>query len=155
MREIKYRAYIKNKNPRVPKETNKMVEVKSLHLGSKKAIIGYSGGNYSIKFDEIELMQYTGLKDRNMKEIYEGDIVEFKDIGEEGYEYKEGFDFDNIAQVVYKNGIYTLSNFGETDNSYYATNCTDAERLEEVLRNGNCKVIGNIYDNPELLEKGE
>lgn len=99
--------------------------------------------------------QYTGLKDKNGKEIYEGDIVEFKDVGEEGYEYKEGFDFDNIAQVVYKNGIYTLSNFGETDNSYYATNSTDEERLEEVLRNGNCKVVGNIYDNPELLEKGE
>ena len=104
---------------------------------------------------EKTIGQYTGLKDKNGKEIYEGDIVEFKDVGEEGYEYKEGFDFDNIAQVVYKNGIYTLSNFGETDNSYYATNSTDEERLEEVLRNGNCKVVGNIYDNPELLEKGE
>ncbi len=104
---------------------------------------------------EKTIGQYTGLKDKNGKEIYEGDIVEFKDVGEEGYEYKEGFDFDNIAQVVYKNGIYTLSNFGETDNSYYATNSTDEERLEEVLRNGNCKVVGNIYDNPELLERGE
>ena len=104
---------------------------------------------------EKTIGQYTGLKDKNGKEVYEGDIVEFKDVGEEGYEYKEGFDFDNIAQVVYKNGIYTLSNFGETDNSYYATNSTDEERLEEVLRNGNCKVVGNIYDNPELLEKGE
>lgn len=97
--------------------------------------------------------QYTGLHDKNGKEIYEGDIVEFKDVGEEGYEYKEGFDFDNIAQVVYENGIYTLSNFGETDNSHYATNCTDEERLEEVLRNGNCEVIGNIYENKELLNE--
>ena len=104
---------------------------------------------------EKTIGQYTGLKDKNGKEVYEGDIVEFKDVGEEGYEYKEGFDFDNIAQVVYKNGIYTLSNFGETDNSYHATNSTDEERLEEVLRNGNCKVVGNIYDNPELLERGE
>ena len=97
------------------------------------------------------LMQYTGLDDENGKEIYEGDIVEFKDTGEEGYEYKEGFDFNNIAQVVYENGIYTLANFGESDNSYYATDCSDEEILEEVLRNGNCEVIGNIYDNPELL----
>ena len=88
---------------------------------------------------------------KNGKEIYEGDIVEFEDTGEEGYEYKEGFDFNNIAQVVYKDGIYTLANFGESDNSYYATDGTDEEILEEVLRNGNCKVIGNIYDNPELL----
>lgn len=63
-REIKYRAYIKNENKRVPSEINKIVEVKSLHLGSKKAIIGYSKnssnyGNYSISFDDIELMQFT------------------------------------------------------------------------------------------------
>ncbi len=80
-----------------------------------------------------------------------GDIVEFEDVGEEGYEYKEGFNFNNIAQIIYKNGIYTLANFGESDNSYYATNAKDEEILEEVLRNGNCKKIGNIYDNLELL----
>ena len=40
MRTIKFRAYIKNENKRVPSEINKIVEVKSLHLGSKKAIIG-------------------------------------------------------------------------------------------------------------------
>ena len=101
--------------------------------------------------DEKSIGQYTGLHDKNGKEIYEGDIVEFEDTGEEGYEYKEGFDFNNIAQVVYENGIYTLANFGESDNSYYATDCSDEEILEEVLRNGNCKVIGNIYDNPEML----
>ena len=80
-----------------------------------------------------------------------GDIVEFEDVGEEGYEYREGFEFNNIAQVVYDNGIYTLSNFGENDNSHYATDGTVEEILEEVLRNGNCEVIGNIHDNSELL----
>lgn len=56
MREIKFRAWLK--------KSKKLVEVKSLHLGTRKAIIGYSKsstnyGNYSISFDEIELMQYT------------------------------------------------------------------------------------------------
>lgn len=97
------------------------------------------------------ICQYTGLHDKDGQEIYEGDIVEFEDVGEEVYEYKEGFNFNNIAQVIYKNGIYTLANFGESDNSYYAADAKDEEILEEVLRNGNCKKIGNIYDNPELL----
>ena len=67
MRDIKFRAYIKDTNKRVPSEINKIVEVKSLHLGSRKAIIGYTKspsnyGNYSISFDDIELMQYTRIK---------------------------------------------------------------------------------------------
>lgn len=143
-REIKFRAYI-NKSKGIK-------EISQINYATKTIV---TTDGYCYGFKDIILMQYTGLKDKNGKEIYEGDIVEFKDVGEEGYEYKEGFGFDNIAQVVYKNGIYTLSNFGETDNSYYATNSTDEERLEEVLRNRNCKVVGNIYDNPELLEKGE
>lgn len=131
MRDIKFRAYIRDKNPRVPSEINKIVEVKSLHLGSKKAIIGYSGGNYSIKFDEIELMQYTGLKDKKGKEIYEGDIV------------KSFFvDTDEAGNEIYKYYIIEVK-YDEVLCSY---------KIDKFM---NLEVIGNIYDNPELLEKGE
>ena len=138
MREIKFRAYIKNKNPRVPREINKIVEVKSLHLGSKKAIIGYSGGNYSIRFDEIELMQYTGLKDKNGKEIYEGDIVKFR--------FKDGREEfpDLIGYIEYQTtftAFIIMSNQGS-----FKIDITEIKFIE---------VIGNIYKNLELLEKGE
>ena len=145
MRDIKFRAYIRDKNPRVPSEINKIVEVKSLHLGSKKAIIGYSGGNYSIKFDEIELMQYTGLKDKNGKEIYEGDIVLYQD-WEQCYEGGGNDSFINKGIVEY-------------NESNCCFNVTERETIdiEDVLYKGNedLEVIGNIYENPELLEKGE
>ena len=134
MRDIKFRAYIRDKNPRVPSEINKIVEVKSLHLGSKKAIIGYSGGNYSIKFNEIELMQYTGLKDKNGKEIYEGDIVKI-----------------NVDRACVKwndkYGYFQLVPIGD----YYF----DSDVIGQALEYVEAEVIGNIYDNPELLEERE
>ena len=76
----------------------------------------------------FELMQYTGLHDKNGKEIYEGDIVKIKyrdeDIGKVIYEYN-GFSID----VTNMN-----KNYGRVDFVNYFM-----------------EVIGNIYENPELL----
>ena len=145
MRDIKFRAYIRDKNPRVPREINKIVEVKSLHLGSKKAIIGYSGGNYSIRFDEIELMQYTGLKDKNGKEIYEGDIVKVKLYKGEEEEYF-------LGKVEYFGSNFIVDSDNNSD--YYVYDL-DGFGIDFKYNLEDCEVIGNIYENPELLEKGE
>lgn len=72
----------------------------------------------------VELMQYTGLKDKNDKEIYEGDIVKV-----------EGF----ILKVVW----YELAAcFRYLD---------DAHNLLSPLNYDDPEIIGNIYDNPELI----
>jgi hypothetical protein len=68
--------------------------------------------------EQIGIMQYTGLKDKNGKEIYEGDLIK---IGDSGV-YKE---------VIFKDGCFCIQGFNWT--------CGAAE------------VIGNIYENPELL----
>ena len=80
--------------------------------------------------NDLELMQSTGLKDLNGVEIFEGDIVRF---------------FDSLYTVFYdiKEGSYRLKPHDERWVIDYMSNFTSEESLE---------IIGNIYENPELLE---
>ena len=88
----------------------------------------------------IELMQYTGLKDKNGKEIYEGDIVEVS-----YYDYtEEGCELSN-HQVVWCNDYPAFDLEPHID---YESNALQYVLHEYPV----CKVIGNLYENPELLE---
>lgn len=82
------------------------------------------------------LMQYTGLKDKNGKEIYEGDIIKI---------CAEGLGGEAIGKIVYD----------EYDLAFVLRN--EVEELSECLwyAEQQLEVIGNIYDNPELLREGE
>lgn len=75
-----------------------------------------------LNFDEIELMEYTGIKDQHGKEIFEGDIISYWWSGR-----KEG-------KVYFKNGCYFVDNY----------------RLGECP--SDMEILGNIYDNPDLLK---
>lgn len=79
--------------------------------------------------DKCVLMQYTGLTDKNGKEIYEGDIVKSEQWTPE------------IYRVWFSRGGFCFSN-DTTDIEYV----NDAKYLEQF------EVIGNIYENPELLK---
>lgn len=92
-------------------------------------ILHEEGSVYAIQ-DKIKIMQYTGLKDKNGKEIYEGDLVQVLD-----YTSWEG-----LYKVIWdeENSMYMI------EDAY-----GDREKLcefEEYL------VKGNIYENPELLD---
>ena len=85
--------------------------------------------------DEIELMQSTGLKDKNGKEIFEGDIVDYK--GREAVVKWHG----SYASFIYRFVDGLKERVSEWDPLFLA--CYHFE------------VIGNIYENPELLEVEE
>ena len=129
MREIKFRAW--------DKETQKMIKQEEGISGSNGFIslvefqIGYGEGFNPKNIEEIILMQYTGLKDKNGKEIYEGDNLKYQ------------FSYSKIltAPVVYqKSGFYL-------DDKFEA----GLIPLSWIVENGSCEVIGNIYQNPELF----
>ena len=85
---------------------------------------------YKVSIEGSEKMQCTGLKDKNGKLIYEGDII---DIGDGYYE-----DYPRYQEVKYSHGCF------------HPFNCSDyGHEPDEV------EVLGNIYENPELLNKTE
>lgn len=91
--------------------------------------------------DYLEFMQYVGLKDKNDKEIYEGDIVRYLDSydcsNENGYDFEEYY---NVGEVKYDNtaAAYEITN----------RNSVDMECIFDDI-----EVIGNIYENPEPLKE--
>ena len=87
--------------------------------------------------------QYTGLKDKNGKEIYEGDIVKVK-----LYKGEEEKYFIGKVEYFGSNFIVDADN-----NSEYHIYDLDGFGIDYRYKLEDCEVIGNIYDNPELLEE--
>lgn len=110
--------------------------------------------------NEYVLMQYTGLKDKNGKEIYEGDIL-----SEKGYDIYHHQSIETRYKVMW--GSYD-NNEEYEDNvsghgvflieySFFRSNLL--KRTEETIQNplnaGFYEIIGNIYENPELFKEIE
>ncbi|MEE0499583.1 YopX family protein [Streptococcus parasanguinis] len=115
----------------------------------RKEIIGkFSDGSTSVplKFEDkrngedVILMQSTGLKDKNGKEIFEGDIIT---------------NGQNVMCMKKRNtlGFY----IEEKEKVEFIADCADLEEFEADAKEvaDNIEIIGNIYKNPELLEVTE
>lgn len=120
MRPIKFRAF--------NKEDKNICDVVRIDLFVKCALVKLKNGRHKeFSFDDIELMQFTGLYDKHRKEVFEGDIVK--------------------------------DNYGEIGSVEW-----DSEKLQFFIStyDGGCffdqetrvyEIIGNIHENPELLEQ--
>nr|DAH14404.1 MAG TPA: YopX protein [Bacteriophage sp.] len=128
-----------------------IIPTKNSNMFTKHIKHGYGDLGYEnwYRVDPSTICQCTGLKDKNGKLIWENDIVSFEDTGEEGYEYKEGFDFVNKAKVEFAEGRWSLTDF-VSDNSGVMDEMYDHAEFMEFWQY--CEVIGNVFDNPELLE---
>ena len=127
-REIKFRAWLKEEKKIVNVETIDFTDKSIQYLEKSEIINAYLLRRVS--FDDVELMQYTGIKDKNGKEVYEGDIVILNDAEEE-----------NRCVVKYKYGSYILID-GDL-----------REDLSNVESDKFLEVVGNIYENKNLMEE--
>lgn len=121
-------------------------------ISRKEVDSNYSQIMYTLTF--LNTMKSTGYVDITGTEIYEGDIVQFDDLGEEGYEYREAYDIINQAIVVFNNGRWQFDIFAVEDTG--VVNEMDGDVIQQEWHEfmSKClKVIGNIFENRDLLLK--
>lgn len=127
MREIKFRAW--------DKEEEKMVPAIHIFINGTGVVWenqreGFEGTDDLNSTNKWEIMQFTGLEDVLGNDLYEGDICR---------------DEDGLG-VIYWDKDCWMYGFVLFDSSYKS----DGYMLREMA--DDCEVIGNIYENPELLE---
>lgn len=123
---LKFRAWLKQYNVMVDDVSDLTFFEGNLKFIGRRTVGGVS---FQYSVEEIELMQSTGLFDKNGKEIFEGDILGTKDGLLNGIiEYRE-----DLGMFV--NSLLRYDNF---------------ERLCNVASDR--EIIGNVYENPGLLE---
>ena len=116
----KFRAWFENKNV--------MSEVKKINFWSEELdTVAFEGKS----LEDVELMQATGLFDKNGTEIFEGDIL--ADVDESGDELV-------YLYVIYKDGKFMAV---ENEERGYSADLVDCTTYHSV--------VGNIYENAELL----
>ena len=139
MKQLKFRAWIKPQK--------KMLPVIDLHWdydgelesclieGASKNDYGDTERGIYVPITECELMQFTGLYDKNGKEIYEGDMLKFIDI----------FGENRVSEVKTIDKLIIASYFSITQQMSW--NKTNEDWITESR-----EIIGNIYENKELLK---
>jgi uncharacterized phage protein (TIGR01671 family) len=120
-RKIKFRAWIES--------AKIMTEIDKIDFRNNEVAFGFHdiGVVYFRSINEVELMQFTGLEDKNGKQIYEGDILKI---------YYQNNQKSYLKQVKWLNDAINKGRWDALDNCAYTS----------------CEIVGNIFENPKLLE---
>jgi uncharacterized phage protein (TIGR01671 family) len=110
-----------------------METVYSIHASGSVHI---RGGRAMLRQSECEIMQSTGLHDKNGEEVYEDDIVA------ENFENEMGSFQPGTGRIVWCKDCVAF---------HVRTNDQPDDAVEGYSLGSDCEVIGNIYENPELL----
>lgn len=151
MREIKFRAW--DNNIKVMQYAKNTTWFEFAEYCKPCIVNSGTTGYERVSNDKIELMQYTGLKDMNGVEIYEGDIVRFAHedyFNHEDNSFYEDCEENGIGQV-YWGGSYPAFDIGELHNKNIPAHECDYNIFSDESHY--FEVVGNIYENPELLKE--
>ena len=120
MREIRFRAWYENKM------------CYNICVADERTILKLWHSSFNA-IDCSDIMQYIWVKDKNGKEIYEGDLVEY------------------CIEWGYWNNDYTIKRTVEYNEWHYNPFIHWHEEFTQNTYPECCEVIGNIYENPELV----
>ena len=129
-REMEFRAWLKNENRMITNISSIKLDINCIYYDNNQ-MFSYERAS----FDEIELMQYTGLKDKNGVKIFEGDIFTWG---------------STLYQVIYADFGFKVK-YVKSHNEAYLYDF----QLNYFEENDEIEVIGNIYEDEDLLDVEE
>ncbi|MFH0779518.1 MAG: YopX family protein [Parcubacteria group bacterium] len=130
MRELKFRAW-----------DGKKIMYGIMPVDEHRAVNSNPRDQKAFLHGNFIYMQYIGLKDKNGKEIYEGDILD------------HGYYFQTEAEVVWRDGMFLTKELGMSEEKFIEECVHTHEECMTFLckvRAEEMMVIGNIYENPGI-----